>query len=59
MAGYIVNVSFSPSSPGSEEGGGEKSIIPQEKGIFQRLKEVFWKEEEEEEEGKRERQGGS
>ena len=58
MAGSIENVSSSPSSPGSEEGSGEKSIIPQEKGIFQRLKEVFWKEEEEEE-GKRERQGGS
>lgn len=59
MAGYTVSFSSSPSSPGSEEGSSERSIIPQEKGIFQRLKEVFWKEEEEEEEGKRERQKGS
>lgn len=54
---------FSPASlPGSEEdggeGGGEKGIVVQEnKGFFQRLKEVFWKEEEEGE--KRQRQEGT
>lgn len=31
------------------EGGGEKSVVVQEKGFLQRLKEVFWKEEEDEE----------
>ena len=45
---------------GSEgEGGGEqKSVAVQEnKGILQRLKEVFWKEREEEGEGERKRRG--
>ena len=34
--------------PGSGENGREKSIVKrEEKGILQKLKEVFWKEEEE------------
>ena len=39
--------------PGRGENSGEKSVVKrEEKGILQRLKEVFWKEEEEEGEEK-------
>ena len=45
--------------PGSQETGTERSVVPQEKGILRRLKEVFWKEEEEGKTGESRRQGSS
>ena len=44
--------------PGRGESGkdGEKSIVQQEKGFLQKLKDVFWKEEEEDDSKTRQKQ---
>lgn len=44
--------------PGRGENGkdGEKSVVRQEKGFLQKLKDVFWKEEEEDDSNTRQKQ---
>lgn len=44
--------------PGRGESGkdGEKSVVQQEKGFLQKLKDVFWKEEEEDDSKTRQKQ---
>ena len=44
--------------PGRGESGkdGEKSVVRQEKGFLQKLKDVFWKEEEEDDSNTRQKQ---